>query len=235
MPQNIASALPGDLIRRLMPAAIAVVEGPIPDPGDPLWPEESDSVKDAVPKRVREFAAGRAFARRALLSLDVPPSPLPAKPDRSPRWPPGFAGSITHVSDYCAVAVAGMVDALAIGIDVEDWERFDPTLVAQVFSPDEMRMHFPGTAPQELRRCGALIFSAKEALYKCLSAVAAVRLSFRNCTIELEREADRFAMTVPAAAGIFAADRRIVGRFAFAGSLVGTAVILPPALRSAAE
>ena len=234
MPHGTTSARPGDLIKRLVPASIAVAEGPIPDPGEPLWPEEFASVKDAVPKRVREFAAGRAFARRALLSLDVPLGPLPAKPDRSPRWPPGFAGSITHSSDYCAAAVARMTDALAIGIDVEDWDRFDPSLAAQIFSPDEMRMHVPGTAPREMRCLGALIFSAKEALYKCLSAVATVRLSFRDCTIELEREAARFAMTVPAAAGIFATDRRIDGRFAFAGSLVGTAVILPPTPRSAA-
>ena len=133
------------------------------------------------------------------------------------------------------MAVAATADALAIGIDVEHWERFSPALAAQIFSPDEMRMQVFATAPQDLRRRGALIFSAKEALYKCLSTVAAVRLSFRDCTIELECEGDTFAMTVPAAAGIFASDRRIVGRFAFAGPLVGTAVILPPAPQSAGE
>lgn len=231
----MTSALPGDLVKRLVPAAVAVVEGTLPDAAAPLWPEEAASVKYAVPSRVREFTAGRVFARHALQTLGVPPGPLPAKPDRSPLWPPGFVGSISHVSDYCAVAVARTTDALAIGIDVENMERFDPVLVAQVFSPCEMRIHVPGTEPRELRRRGALIFSAKEALYKCLSAVAAVRLSFRDCTIVLDHEAGTFAAIVPAKARVFTADRQIVGRFAFAGALVGTAVILPPAGRPARE
>lgn len=235
MAQNITSAHPGDIIRRLLPLAIGVVEGAIPDPPDPIWPEEFTCVKDAVPKRAREFAAGRAFARRALGILGVPPGPLPAKPDRSPLWPPGFAGSITHVSEYCAVAVARTTDARAIGIDIEKSERFDPIFVEQVFSPTEMRLYVPATTPRELRRLGALIFSAKEAIYKCLSAVAEVRLSFRDCTVRLEHEAGTFAMIVPSTARIFATDRRIAGRFAFAGSMVGTAVILPPAPPYACE
>ena len=235
VPPNITTAHPDAIIRRLLPTAIAVVEGAIPDPPDPIWPEESASVRNAVPKRAREFAAGRAFARRALGILGISPGPLPAKPDRSPLWPPGFVGSVTHASDYCAVAVARTTDVSAIGIDVEELERFDPIFVEQIFSPIEMRLHVPATTPRELRRLGALIFSAKEAIYKCLSTVAEVRLSFRDCTVQLEHEAGAFAMIVPATARIFAADQCIAGRFAFAGTLVGTAVILPPAPRYAGE
>lgn len=225
---RITDPFPTDLIRSLLPTAAAVVEGPIPDAAESLWPEEATFVKNAVPKRFREYAAGRAFARRAMEMLDVPPASLPPKPNRSPQWPAGLIGSITHVANYCAAAVARTTDVSSIGIDVEDLQRIDPAFVSQVLSPTEMRLYGSGSTVEELKRLGALIFSAKEAIYKCLSVLAEVQLSFRDCTIELEHETGTFAMNVPPATRIFAADRRIVGHFAFAGSFIGTAISLTP-------
>ena len=211
-----------------MPPQVVVIEGPIPESPGSLWAEESGAVKGAVPKRAREFAAGRAFARRALVILGVPPGPLPIKRDRSPLWPPEIVGSLTHTADYCAVAVARTMDASAIGIDVEDWSRFDPILVEQIFSPAEMHQHVADSPPHDLRRLGTLIFSAKEAIYKCLSTQAGARLSFRSCTVHLDHDAGTFSMIIPATTRIFAHDSRIGGRFALVGKLVATAITLPP-------
>src|SRR5258708_8108427 len=67
---------------------------------------EESLVAKAVPKRRREFTAGRNCARRALAQLGYPDFALLAGSHGQPLWPPGIAGSITHCDDYCAVAVA---------------------------------------------------------------------------------------------------------------------------------
>ena len=76
--------------------------------GDPreLWPQEREAVLKAIPRRQREFAAGRAAAREALTQLGWPAQAIPSAPDRSPVWPEGLVGSIAHTHSTC-VAVAG--------------------------------------------------------------------------------------------------------------------------------
>src|SRR5215469_3139377 len=83
-----------------VPVAAFEAQGPV----DPrvLAPEEAAHVARAVPKRVGEFAAGRACARRALEQLGVPDFVLRVGPHREPIWPVGMAGSITHTAGFCA-------------------------------------------------------------------------------------------------------------------------------------
>ncbi|MXM68985.1 hypothetical protein GR925_37740 [Streptomyces sp. HUCO-GS316] len=70
----------------------------------------------AVDGRPREFATGRACARRALEALGVAePGPVLREPGGAPWWPPGVRGSITHCPGYRAAAVADADDALALG------------------------------------------------------------------------------------------------------------------------
>ena len=58
-------------------------------PGDPalLLPEEAAFLGRAVPKRVREFAAGRLCARRALAQFGISDFPLRVAADRQAVWP----------------------------------------------------------------------------------------------------------------------------------------------------
>jgi len=85
----------------------------------PLYPEEEVSIRNAVRKRRREFAAGRNCARRALAFLGVQDCALPMGNDREVLWPEGIVGSISHCDDLCAVAVARRDFAAGIGLDVE--------------------------------------------------------------------------------------------------------------------
>ena len=88
-------------------------------------------------------------------------------PDRSPRWPIGFVGSITH-SDHWVVAVAARSsDYQSIGVDTE---------VIQSESLANQLQHDVGKASEWdlLAEAGmtpavafTLLFSAKEAFYKC--------------------------------------------------------------------
>ena len=105
------------LIAGLLPNHVAVAEGLIADWQPDLWPEETAYVANAVEKRRREFACGRHFVRSCLRALGRPDEPLPVRADRSPRWPDGLVGSITHTDTYCAAAVARADDVDSIGIE----------------------------------------------------------------------------------------------------------------------
>ncbi len=61
-----------------------------------LFPEEQAYIAEAVEKRQVEFSTARVLARRALYELGVSPQSLCPNDDRSPRWPAGIIGSITH-------------------------------------------------------------------------------------------------------------------------------------------
>lgn len=214
------------MIRRLLPAEIAVVEGPFADPAEPLAPEEAAAIARAVPARYREFSAGRAFARAALARLGAPPGPLPVGANRAPIWPSGFVGSITHAAGYAAVAIGRTSALLAVGIDIEDSGRFNSALVERIFSPAELSRHLPTASPRELRRVGAATFSAKEAVYKALSTLGEVRLAFADCTIALDEDAGSFSVKLPAGRSVPEFDGVMAGRFAWVGDLVGTAVTI---------
>jgi 4'-phosphopantetheinyl transferase EntD len=83
-------------LRKLVPADVAVIEtcGQDGEPS-PLYPEEAVHVERAVEKRRRDFALGRACARRALAVLDDrPPTAILVGEERAPVWPEGIVGSI---------------------------------------------------------------------------------------------------------------------------------------------
>lgn len=218
----------GDLFAGLLDRAVVVVEGPVADEMDGLWPEEMAYVEHAAPKRRGEYATGRRFAHRALELLGAAPGPLPIGPDRAPRWPDGVTGSITHGAGHCAVAVAHTADAAAIGIDVEDVTRFRPALLPRVLSARELDAHPFGIAGEQRRRSAAAMFSAKESLYKSLRTLSGTRLHFHDCAISLDPGSHVFQAGLLVPAAPFAVGHRFAGRFAFGGRLVATAIALPP-------
>src|SRR5215831_15185692 len=83
----------------------------------PLFPEEEASIARAVPRRQLEFALGRWCARTALARLGKSNCPLPMEANRSPRWPEGFVGSITHCDGLVAAVVAPADRIEGIGLD----------------------------------------------------------------------------------------------------------------------
>ncbi|HET7265627.1 MAG TPA: 4'-phosphopantetheinyl transferase superfamily protein [bacterium] len=217
------------LVTQLLDRPVVVVEGPVTDEQDGLWPEELAYLGRAAPKRRREFATGRRFAHRALEMLGTASRALPIGPDRSPRWPDGITGSITHGAGYCAVAVARTADAAAIGIDIEDTARFRPALLPRVLSPQEIAAGPFGTDGEQRQRSAAAMFSAKESLYKSLRTLSGTRLHFHECAVTLDPASRVFAAGLLVPAAPFAAGHRFTGRFAFGGGLVATAILLPPA------
>lgn len=152
------------------------------DVGDDLHPDEVAGVRAACIARRREFASGRACARRAIKALAESrevhepgrqPSdhrvPLARGRDGAPAWPVGLTGSITHCDGYRAAAVARIVDVRAVGIDAE-LRRPLPIGVGPLVLTRGEADALPGASSRLLDLpWDTIAFSAKESAFKALS------------------------------------------------------------------
>jgi len=173
-----------------------------------LLPGEGEALSRALPIRRREFAAGRAAARRALVALGLPPAPIPMAPDRAPIWPEGLFGSISHSASLC-LAVVGRAP-LSLGLDLEPDAPLEEDLLPTICRPEELA-RLPEPARGNLAR---LIFSAKEATYKALYPLTGVILDFADLEVTLEPEAGRFTARLNRPLAPFAMGDLLRGRFA---------------------
>ena len=133
---------------------------------DSLFPQEQEFVKDAVPSRRREFAAGRQCARSALGNLGVPAQAILVGPDREPVWPRGIVGSISHAQGFYCAAVSRSLRS--VGLDVEKVDASQVELIRDSAMGDEERV-MADVLPYFTEAASSfLVFSAKETVYKCL-------------------------------------------------------------------
>lgn len=188
-------------------------------------PQEGIAVKDAVPRRVAEFHAGRAAARAAMVALGMPPRPIPMGPDRAPIWPDGLAGSISHSADACVAAVGLRDDWAGVGVDVEEATALDPLLVAEICTRSEQRW-LGQQPPSERGLMAKLIFSAKEAAYKAQYPISRVVFGFDVLEITIDRDRTRFEAVFQSSQGSIPADAVLVGSYAHAAGLLVTGVAI---------
>jgi 4'-phosphopantetheinyl transferase EntD len=141
--------------------------------------------------RRREFTAGRACARAALAQLGIFDFPLLVGPDRAPIWPATVVGSISHCGDYCAVAVAPKSAIAGLGLDVEESGPLALELVELVCTARERDLLRSGDGTEDLE-LAKLLFSAKEATYKCYAPLGRTVLDFQDVEIELDPGAGSF-------------------------------------------
>lgn len=215
-------------LRRVVDAATSildrdvVVEAAAPAADlDELFPEERRHVEAGswAPARQREFAAARGCARLALRRLDVEPCALVPHADRSPRWPHGIAGSITHTRELCLVALARRGPVASLGVDVERVTDTSADIEALVCTAAERRWLDAQAASQRERNI-RLLFSAKEAFYKCQYPLTRAFLDFQEVELAIDVDRGSFAVRNPD----LAATR---GRWIWLDDLVITAAMLP--------
>lgn len=188
-----------------------------------LYPEELAYVAQAVPKRRAEFATVRRCAREALAELCIPPIPFVPQELGAPRWPDGVIGTMSHGVDVCAAVVGRTLDVRSIGLDIEGSSPFDATLETSVCTLGERRA---------CARFGVdhlamvkLLFSAKEAFYKCQFPLTGKILDFLDVEIELDVEEASFRVVGVAHSEVPEAIwKPMVGRFAYGDGRVFTAV-----------
>lgn len=203
------------LARRLLPAGCAVASA---DPSR-HWPLLSgEALPGAAPRRLAEFSAGRHAARSALRGLGLPLTAIPMGDDRSPLWPDGIAGTISHDRTACLAAVRR---GGGIGIDLEEDEALPEDLWETVLLPEErlwvQAQPLPGPAAK-------LVFSAKEAAYKAQYPASGMLFGFDRLMVSLTAEA--FTATFRAATGPFGAGCALQGRWGRAAGHVLTAVAI---------
>ncbi len=178
-------------IRGLFDPPVAAAAGPPVDHEG--FEAERRHVTRAVPKRRAEFTTVRACARDALAELGGPCVALVPNADRSPRWPAGFVGSLSHSPTLCAAVVARADDASSLGLDLELDGPLEPALFATVCAPAERRALAampPAAAALHAKR----LFSAKEAFYKCQYPLTGAFLSCAQVELTFGAEGETFAV-----------------------------------------
>jgi 4'-phosphopantetheinyl transferase EntD len=70
------------------------------------------SLQTAVPKRQAEYLAGRIAGQHALKELGISNFDIESGKHRSPTWPNGILGSITHTDNMAFCAVSKKITAI---------------------------------------------------------------------------------------------------------------------------
>lgn len=195
----------------LFPIEVHSVLRQIPEKELELMPGEELAVQKAIPKRRREFAAGRAFARDALNALGVGVTALPRRADGRAGWPPGAIGTISHTSQWCAAVVSKQSAALGLGVDIEELGRMSHGAARQVLSKGELEAC--ERSPLGREAGWTVRFSAKESIYKCLYPLVMRYIGFDEATIDLDIEGRYVAQLDKALMASLPPDSRLEGRF----------------------
>lgn len=192
-----------------------------------LWDEEILHIERSVPKRRREFTAGRNCLRRALVALGHPEVAIGVGPNREPLLPHGYVGSITHTDDYCAAALLHKRFGVSIGIDAEPKKFLERDVVDLILRPSEQR-HV-----DDLCKCypglpwDRMIFSAKEAFHKALFRIWPVMLDFLDAEVTVRPNGGKIDLTLPGLCGGAMADGCFEIYFRFDDELILTSALLP--------
>ena len=149
---GVGAHLTGGIITETLPS--------IPD-------EEWQYVAKASPKRQREFSCGRYLGHQLLGELGFSDFIIGRDKKGCPIWPESLVGSISHTSHYCAAVIMEKDNVASVGVDLEESGRMKKPLWSKLFTAAETRTLESIKEPDEQLRHAAVVFSAKEAFYKC--------------------------------------------------------------------
>jgi 4'-phosphopantetheinyl transferase EntD len=181
------------MIEEILPPGTAVAEAF--DDGGPteLLAGEEAIVGRAVEKRRKEFATGRACARRALEQLGFGSSPILTGDRGEPLWPTGVVGSITHCDGYRACAAARRTELKSVGIDAEPHEPLPEGLLPDIARPEEIPRLSELSRAVPTVHWDRLLFSAKESVYKAWFPLAERWLGFEDATLTIDPDDGTFS------------------------------------------
>jgi 4'-phosphopantetheinyl transferase EntD len=138
--------------------------------------------------RNQEYLLGRLAIKEALGSLGYPPTWIERDPlTKTPVWPKGITGSLSHSSGLALAVVSDSTPILGLGVDLEKTNRtIDPRIERHICTQDESEdLHSLHPENHTLRLL--LTFSAKESLYKCFFGKLPMDLlRFKNVSLKWE-------------------------------------------------
>jgi len=212
-----------DLAKRIddmFPAGVAVSFSTRCPASVSLLPEELPQTNNMVESRLEEFKHGRYCARQAMLGLGYPESPVRKRHDRSPEWPAGLTGTITHTGQIAAAALARSTDFISLGLDIEQAGELEPESLRLIVRPDETG-HSDGAQ-------GQVLFSIKESIYKCIHPIVHTYVDFQEMEVDLSGETGTFG-AIPHSKNFDAAIiAGLEGRYCNASGLIISACWIMP-------
>ena len=113
------------------------------------------------------------------------PSSLPAVTS-SNWWPAAYCGSISHSREVAVALVASTGDCQGVGLDVVKKNAVSVKVGIRIMHPEEMHPS-TGFTDTDWR---AIVFSAKESVYKAVHPLIGEFLGFRDVEIKMN-ESDR--------------------------------------------
>lgn len=177
--------------------AIHTTTVPVPERRpDYVSTSDWEAAQQMVESRRREFVAGRRCATQALAGLGCVDRTVTRQADRSPSWPPGTTGSISHSHGLCWAAAGQSTDYRAVGIDIEQIRDLSSDVQSVILTArdlhhaQELRARV-GDYPWEL-----IMFSAKESTYKVWQPLTGRWLGYQDAHVEVFPDACQFEVSI---------------------------------------
>lgn len=165
-----------------------VLIGDVRDRCHELLPEEQLVLEGLSQRRRAEFSTARVLAHQAMQRAGLRQAPVLRNTDRSPRWPDGLQGGLTHSRGLAAAAISTTL--AGVGIDLEQQGRLAEAAATRILTAGESAVL--GDLDGDFRWLATLAFSAKEAVYKSIYPAVGLYIGYREVTIALHPETASF-------------------------------------------
>ncbi len=149
-------------------------------------PDELIFAQSLVPRRAREWLAGRFVAHLVLedAGLAQPHLPMMAHTSGAPVAPYGYGVSISHKGHVIAACAARMEAHQGIGVDIELVRHSRVPIERRILTPNELA-RLPED-PDARMRAIVTAFSLKEAAYKALNPLVHRYIGFQEVEVVLK-------------------------------------------------
>ena len=185
--QRSLDDLPSIVFGEIPKVDAALVIGRIGEHQGQLFDSEQGVEFDGFsPQRKSEYSSGRRVAHEALKLLAGAPAAV-ARNGRLPEWPAGYRGTISHSREIAIAMVASTSDCHGVGLDVVKKNAVSAKVAARIMLTEEIVPPSSGFNDADWR---AIVFSAKESVYKAVHPEIGEFLEFRDVEIKMN-ESDR--------------------------------------------
>ena len=184
--QRSLDDLPSIVFGEIPKVDAALVIGRIGEHQGQLFDSEQGVEFDGFsPQRKSEYSSGRRVAHEALKLLAGAAAAV-TRNGRLPEWPAGYRGTISHSREIAIAMVASTSDCHGIGLDVVKKNAVSAKVGTRIMLAEEM-LPPRGFSETDWR---AIVFCAKESVYKAVYPEIGEFLEFRDVEIKMD-ESDR--------------------------------------------
>ncbi len=120
------------------------------------------------------------------------------KTDRGvPAWPKDFVGSISHKDGHVVASMESTHRFFSLGIDIEEPVKMPLHIANVICRPEELRLLESEAVLIDKKKMLSLIFSAKEALFKCCYQRCGVWFNFHDAILsQVDQEQGKFTLNL---------------------------------------